>query len=294
MSLAETFSAEEIASAEADVAAEAKPEPVSPPEPVAEAAPEATEKPAETSAEEPKVPVAVLQAERKQRQEFERKVAELQGRIEAMREFAKPTEKPAETPEINIEEDPFGALKAMKAELDSLRQGAQETSRLGELQSAYRAAANEFHGKTPDFMDAYNHLLQSRANELRVLYQMPEEQIGRQLQQEEMGLVALAFKQNRNPAELLYENAKLRGYAKKAAAPAVAPAAASPPTAPPVLPAAAIEAEKAKAAAATSLSSGGKSPKAGPTAEDLLEAQGEEFDKLWDKIMVPKKKSRFR
>jgi len=236
--------------------------------------------------------VAVLQAERKQRQEFERRVAELQGRIEAMREFAKPPEKAPEiAPEINIEEDPFGALKAMKAELDSLRQGAQETTRLGELQNAYRAAANEFHGKTPDFMDAYNHLLTSRANELRVLYQMPEEQIGRQLQQEEMGLVALAFKQNRNPAELLYENAKLRGYAKKAAAPAVIPQAPTPPAS---TPAAAIEAEKAKAAAATSLSSGGKSPKAGPTAEDLLEAQGEEFDKLWDKVMVPKKKSRFR
>lgn len=99
----------------------------------------------------------------------------------------------------------------------------------------YFDTLNQYAGREPNFVQAYNFLLRNRAAELmaprypQATYddlmkaQIPQD-VAQMIQQEERGLYKTAFQQRRSPAEDIYRMAQLRGYRAPAAQPAPAPA----------------------------------------------------------------------
>ena len=137
----------------------------------------------------------------------------------------------------------------------------------------YQRHAFQFKEQQPDFGDAYQHLLSSRANELK-LQGLDDNQIHHTIKAEEQQLALTSFQQNINPAARIYDLAKARGYApKKAAKEAAKPA--------PVADDPVVE-EKKKAAALNT--NRGNPPKSAVTDKELANMSGANFDKHWEKL----------
>lgn len=171
------------------------------------------------------VPIHALHEERQRRQEFQREVEELR-RWRQEREAAEAKAKEPALP--NPEQDPYGYLRA---QIDRLSNG-QEAERKQREQAAQRtqqeAAARQimdrgaslerdFAEKNKDYPEALAFLTNARAEELRDMFPTAtDEQIGKMVEQDAMGALFLSLRQNRNPAELLYQQAKRRGWQPKA------------------------------------------------------------------------------
>lgn len=119
-------------------------------------------------------------------------------------------------------EDPLGYLtyqneylnKTVQTHQKYLEQQAklyQEQQSMSTFVNAYKASANEFSKETPDFMDAYKFLEQSRINEYMAAG-YSEREAAQLLQEDEMAVAAKAFRENANPAQRVYALAKARGY----------------------------------------------------------------------------------
>jgi len=309
----DTQFAAEIAAAETELAEKPEPAPAEPaepaPEPATEAKPDdtasdilATEPPPTPAPERERgqVPYEAMKAEREQRKVQDREIAELRGQIEAMRGFMQPKAAELDAPEIDPEADPIGALKAIREEMAQLKQAREGQSRQQQMLTQSAAAEQQFAGQHADYPQAVAFARASRANELRA-YGFDDMQIATQLKSEELGLIEHCLTARRNPAEVIYETAKARGYAPKPkgspsspASPitqAAVPAAAVQPAAP-IVPT--VEREQAKAAAATSIAAGGRPPRASFDPKDMLEMHGADFDKGWAKMeALAKKRSIF-
>ena len=221
------FSAEENAYFESGGEGEV-PE-VAPAEPIISAEPpKPEEKQPEEKPQEDKrtVPLSELMTEKNRRREIDKQfretqqqLAELKGKFSIIERMAPHEEAPKiPTPE----EDIFGAVKhvgesvaQMEKRFEQQEAQAKETARLNQFVSAYQDDAGRFTKTTPDFTDAYKFLLNSRAEELKVLgYE------GKALHDaivaDEYASAEMAFRQGVSPAERLYGLAKLRGYAAKA------------------------------------------------------------------------------
>ena len=297
---------QEVAEAGAN-APQSVPEPAAPaPAPVApetaEAAPEAPQA-QETASEETdrRVPLKALQEERQKRAEAERKAAEVERRIAeltvrleqiAPKQPAQPEAPPPPDPET----DPIGALKYQNEMLQSLRNREEQARYEQELQATAYRAATEFAAQAPDYRDAYKYAVDTRAVELSILG-VPNDEIPAILKREELSLIANAKHTGRNPAQIIYEFAKARGYQGPQAAPAPAPApvaVAPAPIAPqpaPVNPAL----QQAKAAVAVSAAAGGAPAAKGElTDKEFSELKGAAFDAAWNKRFGGNKSSLFR
>ena len=205
----------------------------------ADQAPTETETPAKPEDKRQMVPVAALQEQREKRQEErdQRMLAEgrlkvLQEQIEA-RKTAPATVAPPPDPETVIaglmdterltrieaeQRVEITALKAKTTEFDKFReeqvQQAKQQTLIAEVQSTYETAASAFTATNPDFMDAYQHGVNSRAKELRLRFpQATEAQISQQVTRDDLTLAAEAIKDGRNPAEVAYQYAtEVYGY----------------------------------------------------------------------------------
>lgn len=184
--------------------------------------------------------------------------------------------------------DPFGHLQHQIAQVQATLQGLQSQSAQLEAQQIQhaqiqglvgqaRSARDAFMKTTPDFKDAYEHIRNIRASDLRDAG-VPEHLIPVALLQDEIALTQQAVAAGKNPAAVLYDIAKRHGYAAKPAAPAASS------------PAARIEALKAGVAAAKDV------PRTGMgdlhiTPETLKNASPSDLDKLvqsdelWQKVV---------
>lgn len=234
------------------------------------------------------VPFKALKAERARRQELEKNVAAMSDFLANLsRQPQTPPapqgEPPAnEDPDIDETVDPIGAIQQLRARNARLNAERQQDAAYQQLSTAYMEDARGYAAQTPDFGPAYKHLVNSRGNELKALgYNV--QQINAQIRREEMDIAYSAFQNRQSPAAVIYEMAKARGYAK------AAPAAATPPAK--TVQEIADEAT-AKAAAAFSISPGGKAPSAGAAeASDIANLNGDDFDKGWAKLEKSSKKS---
>lgn len=119
------------------------------------------------------------------------------------------------------EEDIFGAFEHLSKNLETVQKqmadgdaAKKHEAQLNELVGHYRNDAAKFGATNPDYLDAYNHLLQSRARELQALgYDTPAE-LQKALQNEEMSIAVMAFEKGKSPAQVIYDLAKERGYKK--------------------------------------------------------------------------------
>jgi len=287
--------AQEVAEAGADA-------PASVPEPVAadpaptmpeaqDAAPEPSQ-PQETATEEHdrRVPLKALQEERQKRAEYERKLAEyerqmaeMQGYMAAMQQQGQPQQEQFQEPDP--ETDPIGALKYAKEQLRQMQEMTAQQQYAQQLNAVAYQAATQYAQQVPDYREAYQYALQSRAQELAALG-TPENAIAQILQREEMTLVDTAVRNGRNPAEAIYHFAKARGFQGKQAA-AAAPVAPVAPTNPAL--------QQAKQAVAVSASAGGAPASKGElSVAEIANLKGAAFDQAWNKLFGGNKSSMFR
>lgn len=184
---------------------------------------------------------------------------------------------PAAVDEVpDPEKDIFGYVKHLEAKLAEVAGGvkqsaeAQAAEREHEVQvSSYRADAQRFAAGEPQFAPAYQHLIQSRAEELR-LAGFAEDQIMPAVAADEMAIVQACKRSGKSPAETIFAMAKARGFQAKAPEPVVQ------------TPPAETEAERVArlskgAAAAKSLSAAGGAPAGEVTLEVLANMSEDEF-----------------
>jgi len=156
---------------------------------------------------------------------MEQTFQELQRRIAQQ---AQPQPKEPQFPDINT--DPAGHILAkqqyLESELAKIRgqasereQAAQQEARTNEMLQRYASHVSQYTKQAPDFNEAYAYLAQAREKELELAgYSDPVDRTNR-LQYEEGLLVGRAMMTGQDPAHMLYELAKFRGYAKSAPEP---------------------------------------------------------------------------
>jgi hypothetical protein len=230
-------------------------------------------------------------------------------------------------PEPDPNEDIFGHNAWLKRQLVRTNQRMEEFTTAQEqrqqasdentnLNNSYLQDANTFAAKEPNFVPAYQFLMESRVNELahyffgkdlteQGAHLTPQEvkRITDEITAEERALVQNAVKGGRSPAQEVFKMARMRGFrppAPAAQAPAAAPAtngAAAPaarPTASAAPPAAAAPAAPSVTAelarirngqdAALSLSQGGGAPAVTLDAARLANMPDDEFNALLDSM----------
>lgn len=256
-------------------------------EPEVVSAPETVEPEASAPAVEKSVPLAALHEERQKRRELSQQLEAEKAERERMarvfeERFAALTKKPE--PEAPAwEENPAEHLRHQIGQVAQTAQATQEQIKqwqesqrqqavVQQLATRVTSAEAEFQTENPDYHDAVKYLNEFRVRELTVLGLSPEqarEKSGRELMQ-----AAFEFAQaGRNPAEIAYNLAKARGYAKPAA-----PATSK------------FDTQRQGVQASKSLGSGG-APSNQLTAQQLLSMSDEEFseavgsDAKWRKLM---------
>lgn len=219
--------------------------------------------------------------------------------LQALQEFIKTKVAPQEdvyrSPEEILAEQVRGLEHQNRQTAQQLEQMQRQTQEQREIQELGQRAIREeqeFQARTPDYIEAANHLQQARLAELSLLWpdNSPVALDGAQragfntvadyrmamMRQEQVGLARRAFGMQTNVAEVIYGLAKTRGYTPKAAA---APVAQKAP----------IETVRAGAKASGSLSGGGGSaPAANETSvEELTQMfidDPEQAERMWSKM----------
>jgi DNA repair exonuclease SbcCD ATPase subunit len=118
-----------------------------------------------------------------------------------------------------FEEDPVGTLKEQVDELKRERETAKtegEKAReqhevLSRVQNTTAQLADDYMKENPEYPDAYQYMMEARQHELKMLGIAPD-QIQNTINQEALQLSIRALQQGRNPAEIIHELAKSRGF----------------------------------------------------------------------------------
>lgn len=251
------------------------PEPEPPPEPEAKPEPKAAEP-------EPKKPVRLvpheaLHEERVKRQALERRLADME-KAQPPRQQASP----ASGDDIDENENPLGAIAALKAKLKLWETQAEESTRQQDANrqiSARMAPRVEAYAKEhPEYVDQFQYVRASRAEELSLLGYAPE-QIAQSLHAEEMDLARRTIENDLDPGDVIAKLAKARGWRAKEPVPEPKKEATLDPDA-----SKKIERLQAGTRAAKSSSAGGGSgPEAEMTLERLASLDGAAFDAAFAK-----------
>lgn len=192
------------------------------------------------------VPHAALHKERVRRQTVEgelqstrEKMARAEERLALLNELidpdaaktlaAKPAAVQAAAAKSALEEEPvdpekdiFAAFKQVQRQNAELlkrmndgqqQQEAKETAQT--IASTYKADAQAFMQKTPDFKDAYVHLIENMHRELEALGMSDPAARNKTIAEREKDFVQEALRNKRSPSELLYTIAKTRGFSPK-------------------------------------------------------------------------------
>lgn len=269
-------------------------------QPAVESQPEPeAEQPDEPQGKTRTVPHEALHRERKLRQEAEQRereraieFARAEERLkiieQAWEQQNQPTQPAAETP--NPDTDPMGYLQhqleserrareALEKKF-SEQQGVTEQQRQqAQITQAYSTVARDFQSRTPDFTDAYQHLWKELDQDLADQGVSDPEARRRALMQDEMKFAHTLLAQNKNPAEVIYQWAKRRGYQGKAAE---APADLQPEQQ--------VELQAKRNQASRSLSESGGRPPSNVTLKDIASMDADEFRKAtngknWEKLL---------
>lgn len=236
-----------------------------------EAKAEAPEKKVDT------VPHAALHEERERRKELQRQLQEQADRTAKMEERFSQFIKVAAPPAPAEEPDPLTRIDNLENKLSQTLSAAdQERKQQHEEQqfvNRYRASAEAFLKDRPDFAEAYQYLLNDRKSELELIGLSPTE-VTKELIANERTIAENAYRAERNPAQVLYEMAKKRGYGASASA-APAPKAEDK-----------IEQLDKGLKAAKSLGSGGSKPDSGAVWEglslaDIANMDDKEWSEVW-------------
>jgi hypothetical protein len=251
-------------------------------------------KPAADAGKAEHVPLATFLEEKKARkelatkhQETEKALAELRGKFAIIDRLKLGGEDPAMQQPAGppkVEDDIFGAVKHVTETLAQMEKrtadekAAKEASDKAEADQKtfvdnYKADAAAFEAKTPDFKKAYDHLLNSRAAELKAIGYDTPELLHQALVADEFAIAEMAFAKGKSPAEMIYALANQRGYKKTTAADPDAGAAAEK----------LATIERGQAAHKSLSATGGSSGDPEMTAEALIAMPAAEFEAWCEK-----------
>jgi hypothetical protein len=165
-----------------------------------------------------------LAAERGRRRETDRQLRELQARLDGGTAAPRQEQQRRAEPEAEIdpETDPLGALKQMKAKIAAYesaaaldeRTEAQQQAREAQItrvEEAFQEHEADFREDNPDYDDAAKHYAISRAQEL-MKFGIDPAKVQPMLREEFASLAATAIRGRKNPAAVVYELAKGRGF----------------------------------------------------------------------------------
>lgn len=193
--------------------------------------PEAQETEAQTKKT---VPLAALQEARESIKEERRRAEELQKRYEdrfnklaeVLVKQGEPKQSVAPHKIPDPDTDALGTLRYNAQQIKELQDyktnqenNQRQAAQRQELQMRAADLENQFIREVPDYNDAGAYLTNSRRNELAASGMYNPMQIGQILQNEAYALAQQAIQAGNNPAKIVYEIAKARGYAKKEAPP---------------------------------------------------------------------------
>ena len=232
------------------------------------------------------VPLQALQeerAEKKQLREELRQSREWQAQL-AQRLQQMPAAKPApeapdpQTRPLDYINHVLSAMQASTAELQQWRQQQEQTAQQRAAVQEYAAWAaaqeREFEKGEPEYPEAYRYAAELRDRELQALGYSDPAARANILRLNTAEIVNNAMQQGRNPAELVWEYARSRGFTPKSAGRAEAQAKI----------AAGLQAGGAK------LNQGGSSGDPELSAKDLAGiSDPEEFEKAWKKVFGRKR-----
>ena len=233
-----------------------------------------------------------LKEERQRRQEVQQELADAREAskkmTEAFNKLVEAADKPtAQQPQIpDYEEDPIGHLNA-KLEManqkieglsksDQQSQQAQiEQNNMKRFMGDYNEQSREFESENPDYGDAYKHLV----GEIRDDYMaqgLTKRQAIDAANNDEMMLAAQQMTNKMNPAKVIYEMAKRRGYrAEGKSQSQVKPNAIDK-----------MERLERGVKASRSINNKGVSPNDRMTLEEIAELDDGDFDKLdWNRVL---------
>lgn len=164
-----------------------------------------------------------MHEERMRRKEEQRKSRELEAKVKAMEErfqqiIAEQTKIPKleEAPVDNLDSRLAFIEQQERARQEQAKKEAQEHQYRQESErvlSDYRDMAEDFKVEAPDFTDAYNHFVQVRIAEFKALGYSDDEAAGAALQ-DELQFADTLMRQGKNPAKVIYEITKARGWKK--------------------------------------------------------------------------------
>ena len=228
------------------------------------------------------VPLQALQeerAEKKQLREELRQYREWQAQL-AQRLQQLPAARPAESPVPDPQTRPLdyinhvlGNMQASTTELQQWRQqqeqAAQQRATVQHYADWATAQEQEFSKQQPEYHEAYRYAADARDQELQALGYSDPAARANIVRMNTAEIVHNAMQQGRNPAELVWEYARSRGFAPKGRTTAEAQAKI----------AAGLQAGGAK------LNQGGATGEGGLSAKDLAGiSDPDEFEKAWKKV----------
>lgn len=245
--------------------------------PPAAAAPEAPQQPGESAADYKARVHGLTKA-----------LAEARGELYRMKRekgAATPAAAPAAINIPDADEDPHGAIKAMRdlalqmasdrqSEAERAATDSAQTQYVNELKSAYDASEREYGAVQPDYRDGAQHYVKSRMSELQLLG-VSEGDAQRAVYNEFLKVTDFALQNGRVPAELIYTMAQQRGYA---------PAPPPPPPPPVVDPLLAIEAGQAAARTLSDAAARTPAAEGGTPEAQIANLSGAALRSAWDKI----------
>ena len=198
---------------------EAKPEPVAKTE-EAEEKPEAPEFKSQRSNDKPPegfVPHQAMHAERVKRQELEKKIADLEAKLEPAAEAPQYAD-PILDPEGYRKWAEHQAAQPTNA-IAEMQKQQQEQAQYVQMQHSISQSEAEFRATTPDYDDAAQFMLTARQSELLGMGYSQQE-VQAQIQADVKALYEGANMLNMNPAQAAYLRAQQMGYKKAPAEPA--------------------------------------------------------------------------
>ncbi len=166
-----------------------------------------------------------LSEERSKRRELERRLEALEsggGRRQADDARAADRRAPAEEEDIDPDVDPIGAMKQLRAkvaayeaqdrlERENEEQRQRRETAIGRVEQRLQEHETDFREDHPDYDDAARHYAQARAREL-LGFGISEGNVKTMLREEFAVLAQRAMEARKNPAAVVYEMAKGRGY----------------------------------------------------------------------------------
>jgi len=162
------------------------------------------------------VPLAALHESRAINRELRQKMQTMEQRFAQIAEKLSPQQ-----PQIpSVDESPVEHFTARMAQLEQIalhqQQTQQQSQLLNQVMNAYSASATQFKQTTPDFTDAYNYLLEGRANQYAEAGYSKQDAEA-MVKREEFSVITNAMQMGGNPAAFIYNLALANGYTKKEA-----------------------------------------------------------------------------